>query len=375
MGKMKEQAAATADLPNMGFVQIGMIQTQPQVRETSGWDDESMKQLADDIRLHGILQPLLVRNNQDGTGFTVIAGHRRLKAAAAAGLTSVPVIVKADGLGDENVTLMQLAENIQREELSNLEIGKALARIYNNPNGDPITMTELAAKVNKSKSWVSKRIAVTMPDFSPMAKAMMEEGEIDDVEIAHLFDKAQKRGVSVERLLFAREKVKQGANREWVRNYLETEVAPPAPPPATVSPEGAKPGGPEEGEATGEPTPTPDAPKFNTDRFFDTFLARHRNKATKEAAQLYAELTAEQRGEVDKIVQSIWADGFHYRNEQPAKRFARFARFALDNNEEIAIIAYLHGLSKATLTAVTDLAPTIEAVQSTDWAKPAASAE
>ena len=77
------------------------------------FDEASLESLADSIRAHGIVQPLLVRR-RDG-GYELIAGERRWRAAKLAGITRVPVVVKE--VPDDNLLEIALIENIQRENL------------------------------------------------------------------------------------------------------------------------------------------------------------------------------------------------------------------------------------------------------------------
>jgi ParB/RepB/Spo0J family partition protein len=85
-----------------------------------------MEELAASVARDGVIEPLVVRAAPDGSaGFEVIAGHRRLEAAKRAGLATVPVIVKTA----ERVRGMQLAENIQREDLPPLDIAHGIAAL------------------------------------------------------------------------------------------------------------------------------------------------------------------------------------------------------------------------------------------------------
>jgi len=81
------------------------------------FDDASLESLAESIRSHGIVQPLLVRRR--GNGYELIAGERRWRAAKLAGLSHVPVVVKE--VPDESLLEIALTENIQRESLNPME--------------------------------------------------------------------------------------------------------------------------------------------------------------------------------------------------------------------------------------------------------------
>ena len=123
------------------------------------FEEEALAALASSIKLHGVLQPLVVR--ESGNGFyQIIAGERRYRAAKLAGLTEVPVVtVIAD-----DITTAQLAivENVQREDLNAAEEAFAyreLSTVWN------MTQEEIAEKIGKSRSAVANAIRLTeLPD-------------------------------------------------------------------------------------------------------------------------------------------------------------------------------------------------------------------
>ena len=90
------------------------------------FDDEALSELADSIREHGVLQPLIVRPLADGS-YQLVAGERRWRASRLAGLTEVPVIVKT--LTDSEVAVIALIENLQRENLNPIEEAEGISRL------------------------------------------------------------------------------------------------------------------------------------------------------------------------------------------------------------------------------------------------------
>ena len=80
------------------------------------FDDDALNQLADSITENGLLQPIAVRPKKLGTGYIIIAGERRWRAARLAGLDEVPVIIK--DVSDEQAAALALIENLQREDLN-----------------------------------------------------------------------------------------------------------------------------------------------------------------------------------------------------------------------------------------------------------------
>ena len=90
------------------------------------FSDEALQELADSIRLHGIIQPVVAEDCGDGTYF-IIAGERRTRAAKLAGLKTVPVILRK--FSDEHKLEVALIENIQRENLNPVEEARAYQHI------------------------------------------------------------------------------------------------------------------------------------------------------------------------------------------------------------------------------------------------------
>ena len=109
-------AGHTSHAPNTGMVEIGKIRNNP-YQPRKRFDDDELKQLTDSVKTHGILQPIVVRDA--GDHFQLIAGERRLRAAAAAGLGHIPVHVVA--FNDQQVYEAALVENIQRADLNAIE--------------------------------------------------------------------------------------------------------------------------------------------------------------------------------------------------------------------------------------------------------------
>jgi ParB family chromosome partitioning protein len=134
-------------------------------------DQESLNSLADSIRHQGIMQPILVRVLQ-ADQFEIIAGERRWRAATIAGLTEVPVLIKA--VADEAVLAMALIENIQREDLNPLEEAHGLQRLI-----DEFGMTHQSAAeaVGRSRSAVSNLLRLRQ--LPETVQALMMGGQID----------------------------------------------------------------------------------------------------------------------------------------------------------------------------------------------------
>ncbi|MBR5496433.1 MAG: ParB/RepB/Spo0J family partition protein [Clostridia bacterium] len=110
------------------------------------FDDDALSELADSIREHGVLQPLIVRPVLDGS-YQLVAGERRWRASRLAGLTEVPVIVRA--LTDSEVAIIALIENLQREDLNPIEEAEGISRLIQEHG---FTQEQAADKLGKSRS-------------------------------------------------------------------------------------------------------------------------------------------------------------------------------------------------------------------------------
>ena len=115
------------------------------------FEPEALKELAESIRVHGILQPLTVQRGE--YSYVLVAGERRLRAAGLAGLEKVPcVVVDIDG---EESALLSLIENLQRSDLHYMEEAQAIARLV---SAYHLSQEEVAAKLGKSQSAVANKL-------------------------------------------------------------------------------------------------------------------------------------------------------------------------------------------------------------------------
>ena len=118
------------------------------------FSETSIKELASSIREVGILQPRVIRSTE--TGFELIAGERRLRAAKEAGLDRVPVLIRQAGEGESME--MALVENLQREDLNPLETAAAYQALLDSFG---LTKDQLASRLGKSRAAVSNTLRLT----------------------------------------------------------------------------------------------------------------------------------------------------------------------------------------------------------------------
>lgn len=136
------------------------------------FDEQSLDELAASIREHGLLQPLLVRPIAEGK-YEVIAGERRLRACKKAGLTRVPVIVRAAGA--QTSLELALIENLQREDIGPLESARAYRRLAEEFG---MKQEEIATRVGKARATVANSLRLLkLPEE---VQAGLEEGSISE---------------------------------------------------------------------------------------------------------------------------------------------------------------------------------------------------
>jgi ParB family transcriptional regulator, chromosome partitioning protein len=172
---------------------------------------EKLNELAASIKDRGILQPIIVRpkKNKDNE-WQIIAGERRWKAAQLAGLHEVPVTIK--DIKDEDVAIIALIENIQRENLSPIEEALGYKRLMNKFS---ITQEELGIKMSRSRAYVTNFIRLlSLPEEVQklLAENLISVGQVrpiignkNSIKLAHIIVKDKLSARQVEQLVKGKE--------------------------------------------------------------------------------------------------------------------------------------------------------------------------
>lgn len=134
------------------------------------FEKEKLMELADSVKCHGILNPIVARKLDDG-GFEIIAGERRWRAAQMAGLEQVPVILK--DVEDKISLELAIIENIQRHDLNPIEEAKAYKRLIEEYG---LTQDEAAERVGKERSTVANCIRLLL--LPPEVTEMVADGRL-----------------------------------------------------------------------------------------------------------------------------------------------------------------------------------------------------
>jgi ParB family transcriptional regulator, chromosome partitioning protein len=158
-----------------GAAEVPVSQVVPNPRQPrTTMDEPELQGLADSIREHGILQPLVVSHDPQADRYVLIAGERRLRAARLAGLETVPVIIRQ--ASDQQRLELALIENVQRADLTPLETAEAYQHLIDEFG---LTHEEVAARVGKSRESVTNtHRLVRLPDEikQGLAQGLISEG-------------------------------------------------------------------------------------------------------------------------------------------------------------------------------------------------------
>lgn len=156
------------------MIDLEMIEVKAQIREEFEDGENTLADLAEHIKEFGVLQPILLRPTD--SGYELIAGERRYRASKLAGLDQIPAFIRE--LTDEQADDAQLAENIHRKNLTQIEEAKKIQRDLDALGGD---VDALLAKHKKSRAWLSKLLSLlSLPE---QTKRLLSENISADLEV------------------------------------------------------------------------------------------------------------------------------------------------------------------------------------------------
>lgn len=136
------------------------------------FDEAKLAELAESVKQNGLVQPLVVRKN--GSGYTIVVGERRYRAARLAGLAEAPAVIM-DDIDDVRMLELALVENIQREDLNPLELAGAYRRLIDQCG---LTQAQLAVRVGRSRAAVANHLRLlTLPHS---IKKLISEGRLTE---------------------------------------------------------------------------------------------------------------------------------------------------------------------------------------------------
>ncbi len=193
-------------------------------------DEEKLQELVSSIRMHGVLQPVVVRPKGAGS-YELVAGERRLRAARAAGLATIPAVVRQ--LTDEQSLQIALIENLQREDINPLDAAAAYRRLMEEFG---LTQDEIALTLGKSRSAVANTLRLL--NLPSEVRDYVRSGELSEGHaraVLSLSDEDLQRRLArlaIEKSLsvreterLARQWLAQGVSREAMQN-VSRETSP-----------------------------------------------------------------------------------------------------------------------------------------------------
>lgn len=178
------------------------------------FDEQKLRELADSVRMYGILQPLTVTRNEiqreDGTFYTeyeLIAGERRLRASKLAGLSQVPVIIREGEDSEQEKLELAIIENLQREDLNSVDRALAfrqLADVFG------LSHSQVAKKVGRSREYVSNSIRLLgLPDYMLKSLRLAEISEGHARTLLMLNDRPEEQDVVFREILLKKISVRE----------------------------------------------------------------------------------------------------------------------------------------------------------------------
>ncbi|MDB5089390.1 MAG: chromosome partitioning protein ParB [Mucilaginibacter sp.] len=156
-------------LGSVNEIKLSEIEVNP-FQPRTDFDQEALAELADSIKLQGLIQPITVRR-LNAHSYQLISGERRLRASKLAGLTHIPVYIRS--ANDQQMLEMALIENLQRENLNAIEVALSLQRMIEECN---LKQDELGERVSKNRSTVTNYLRLLK--LPPAIQASIREGEI-----------------------------------------------------------------------------------------------------------------------------------------------------------------------------------------------------
>ena len=165
----EDAAPLPEDIKDLTEVDIDLIRPNPN-QPRKHFDEDALNELADSIKKHGLIMPIVVNEMQDGK-YMIIAGERRYRASRIAGKTKIPVVVRA--YDDRQIKEISLIENLQREDLNPIEAANAMKQLMDEYH---LTQEELAERIGKSRPAVTNTLRLL--SLSPEVISLVAAGKL-----------------------------------------------------------------------------------------------------------------------------------------------------------------------------------------------------
>ncbi len=170
LGKGLGALIETESTDDTGVIEIRINEIEPSVNQPrKNFDDDKLKQLSESIKLHGVVQPIIVK--KEDNIYRIIAGERRWRASRLAGLDKIPVIIK--DMTNKQVMEIALIENLQREDLNPIEEAEAYERLMHEFK---MTQEDVSKTVGKSRSAIAN--STRLLNLDEEIKSYIASGEL-----------------------------------------------------------------------------------------------------------------------------------------------------------------------------------------------------
>ena len=167
--KQKQEVSQSSSAGEVSELEISKIFPNPN-QPRKNFDEEALQELASSIKIHGVIQPLVVNKADDGK-YMIIAGERRWRASNMVGLEKVPVVIK--NYTEKQVKEIAIIENLQREDLNPIEAARAIKQLMEEYN---LTQETVSDRIGKSRSSVANTLRLL--SLYPDVITMIENGPL-----------------------------------------------------------------------------------------------------------------------------------------------------------------------------------------------------
>lgn len=209
------------DTQSFEAVDLVLSKIEPDINQArKNFSENSLEELASSIRLHGIIQPILVREIDNGKKYQIIAGERRWRAAKIVGLEKIPAIIKE--YDKANRMAVSLIENIQRENLNPLEEAQAIQSLLEECY---MTHSQVAESLGKSRTTVSNLLRLLA--LTGKVKVMINSGLLEMGHARALLSLSSEQQIEIAELIISKalsvretEKVVQRINMPLLKQKI-----------------------------------------------------------------------------------------------------------------------------------------------------------
>jgi len=342
------------------LIPLDMIEVKIQIRVEFEDEENPLSDLANSIKVHGVLQPIVIR--QSSTGYILVAGERRYRASVLAGLDSIPAIIR--DMTDEEAEDAQLAENIHRKNLTQIEEALKIQRDLDRLG----SVEAVLEKHQKSRPWLSKMLSLL--NLPEQAKRLVNENVSADVEIITAVKTIEKHDPEKAKALVNDLKMTRG--KENARDKVAAVKEEVKPSKKNKEPKQEK--KPTVRKEQREQNKEPEEQDDKVDIFADAKVTGESLETVLADAYMNIcengknpQTVLESMNDTDKANVEVWLRSFYDLGKQDTNttrgivKGFRSRQFSGAGNGALALVAYLHGAGKensfSVLNILSDVRP------------------